>query len=451
MKKRIILMILLVCSVGFAQETLDLEDCIQIALENNSQLRLAQTQVDISETRVVSARSSWLPSVDMSSSAGKTIQGPRSLKENVPVSIDPETGQVIYEQRQINQSKTEWNQYSLGLSLDQTLYDFGRTTNSIRSAKAIKKADQHRLVSQRNQVIANVKKAYFDLLKAFKIRDVYEEAVKAAQENLEYHESMMDLGLMSKAEIYQAKVNMSNHRANLINSKNDIQFARAALNNSMGRNPATPIEVPQQDVAPVFPDYTFEKAVEIALENNEYFKALDLEVKAQEYAIRQAKARYLPVLSGRASYSRVNDDASRVYSSELNEDYSVVIGASFNLNLFNGLADKAEIQRQILIKENALEQLREEKRLLLADVKQYFLQLKAFQDIIELNQMNIEAYEENLKLQREKRRVGSGTELEVTQAQVELVNAQEELVRARYNTQIAAAQLQAVLGIIGQQ
>ena len=448
MKMRIVLMITLFCSFLFAQETLDLDQCIQIALENNSQLRLAETQVQLSETQVVTAKSSWLPAVDLSARTGKTIQGPRSLKENVPVATDPETGQVIYEQRQINQQKTEWNQYSLGLSLNQNLYDFGRTSNSIRSAKAIKKADQHKLISQRNRVIADVKKAYYDLLKTYKVRDVYEEAVRAARENMDYHESMMDLGLMSKAEIYQAKVNISNQRANLINSKNDIQFAKAALNNAMGRNPSTLIEIPQEDVAPVFPEYTFEKAVEIALENNEYLKALDLEVKAQEFGIRQAKARYLPVLSGGASYNRVNDEASRVYSSDLGEDYTISVGASFNLNIFNGLADKADIQRQILNKEAALERLREEKRLLLADVKQYFLQLKAFKDIIELNQINIEAYEENLKLQREKRRVGSGTELEVTQAQVELVNAQEALIRARYNTQIAEAQLQAALGII---
>ncbi|MDZ7723722.1 MAG: TolC family protein [candidate division KSB1 bacterium] len=366
------------------------------------------------------------------------------------MATDPETGRVIYEQRQINQSKTEWNQYSFGVSLDQTLYDFGRTTNSIRTAKAIQKADQHRLISQRHQVIANVKKAYFDLLKAREVKDVYVEAVKAAKENMDYHESMMDIGLMSKAEIYQAKVNISNQRANLINAQNEIQFAKAALNNSMGRNPSTPFEIPQRDVAPVFPDYDFENAVEIALENNEYLKALNLQVKAEEFAIRQAKARYYPVISGGASYNRMNTDAGRVYTKNLDEDYAISIGANFNFNIFNGLADKTAIQRQILNKENALERLREEKRLLLTDVKQYFLQLKAFKDIIELNQMNIEAYEENLKLQREKRRVGSGTELEVTQAQVELVNAKETLVRARYNTKIAEAHLQAALGTIEQ-
>ena len=57
------------------------------------------------------------------------------------------------------------------------------------------------------------------------------------------------------------------------------------------------------------------------------------------------------------------------------------------------------------------------KRLLTADVKQYFLELQAYQDIIEINRENIEAAKENLRLQQEKRRVGSGTELEVTQAQ----------------------------------
>ncbi|MDZ7723723.1 MAG: TolC family protein [candidate division KSB1 bacterium] len=74
MKKRILLMIVLCCSVLSAQETLDLDQCINIALQNNSQLRIAETQVDISGTQVVSARSNWLPTVGLSSGPEKPFR-----------------------------------------------------------------------------------------------------------------------------------------------------------------------------------------------------------------------------------------------------------------------------------------------------------------------------------------------------------------------------------------
>ncbi len=431
-------------------DSLSLKECIDIALQNNSQLRLAEHQVELATTNITTARSNWLPQVDVSTNAGRIIQGPRNLKENVPVDIDPVTGQVIYEQRQILQDATKWDRYGINTSLSQNIFDFGRTTNSIHSAKTLHKVRQHELINTQHLVMVNVKRAFYELLKSYELLNVYQEAVRAAEENLDYYESMLNLGLISKAEMYQAKVNVGNQRTNVINQQNNIQFAKAQLNNALGRDPNIPIEIRRNSDKPLFPDYDFEKASEIALENNEILKALDLRVKAQEFSIRAARARYLPVIGGQISYSRNNTDAGRVYTTKLDEDYSISFGAQFSLNIFNGLADKAEIQRQILNREMALENLREERRLLLTDVKEYFLQLAAFKDIIEINKENIDAYEENLRLQREKRRVGSGTELEVSQAQVELVRAREALVSAEYNAMIARAQLEAALGIIEQ-
>jgi len=304
------------------------------------------------------------------------------------------------------------------------------------------------LFNTRNLVIANVSDKYFELLKAIKLRDVYAEAVKHAEENFEYNQTMMDVGLKSQAEIYQARVNLGNRQTDLINQVNAIELAKAALNSAMGQNPAALIEIKEDMPIPIFSEYNFEEAVDIALENNERLKAIENQVKATEYAIRSAKALYAPSIDARLSYSRNNDDIARVYTTKLDEDFTATIGAGINLNIFNGLADKAEIQRQKLQSEKALETLYEEKRILITNIREYFLMLKAFQDVIRINQENLEAYEENLRLQTEKRRVGAGTELEVMAAQVDVIQAREALVRAEYEAKIYRAYLNAALGII---
>lgn len=440
------------CIMLMAQQNvkLTLEECVDIALKNNSQLRVAQHQVELAATSVTSARASWLPSVNTSFSSGKFIQGAREVKTDVPVGIDPVTQRMIYEERKIYQDQTERMSHSASISLDQNIYDFGRTMNGIRQAKANKKVYEHQLINTKNMVMVNVAEAYYELLKAYKLYDVYKEAVKLAEENLDYSESMLEVGLAARAEIYQALVNVGTNRTNLINQENMIQFAKANLNNAMGQNPDTPVDIVEDESQPLFPDYDFDQAVSIASEQNEELKALEQQVKAYEYSIRAARAQYAPSIGGHVSYSRDNDDISRVYSSKLDEDFSVTIGAGINLNIFNGLADKAEVQRQKLNHQIALESLYEQKRLLIAQVKEYFLALQAYKDIIEINKENLDAYKENLRLQQEKRRVGSGTELEVTQAQVEVTQAQEELVRAEYNAKIRRAYLEAALGIIGQ-
>ena len=110
---------------------LSLDQCIEIALENNSDLRNAGREVDYSKANVVSARAIFLPSVNSSFSSSRAIQGPRQVKMDVPVGVDSETGEYIYEQQTIRQDKYTQNYHSARISLSQNIWDFGRSSNAL--------------------------------------------------------------------------------------------------------------------------------------------------------------------------------------------------------------------------------------------------------------------------------------------------------------------------------
>jgi outer membrane protein len=449
---RLCIMMIFILSSGyvFAQEPqeLSLQDLIQIALQNNSQLRIAEKRVKLSATNVTTAYANILPSINSSFSSGKYIQGERILKTDVPVGIDSLTGQAIYEQRDIRQAKTERQSHQARISLSQNIFDFGRSYYGIKEANALKNSAVHTMISTRQSVILNVKRAYYELLKAYGLEEVYQEAVKLAKEQVDRSQTMMDIGLASQAEVYQARVNLGSQRMKLITQQNLTEIAKANLNNALGRNPSTPIKVASNDGSQIFSEVDFDEAVNTALENNQEIKTLEMDAKANSYAINVEKARYLPTIGASVTYSRNNDDITRVYTSELNRDYTATIGIGADLNIFNGFSDKAAVQRASLNYQITLENLVEQKRLVTADVKQFFLELKAYTDILEIDQENIEAAQENLRLQQEKRRVGSGTELEVTEAQVGLTEAKSNYVNAEYDAKIAKANLEAAMGTI---
>lgn len=433
----------------FGQEkVLSLNECIDIALENNSSLRNADRRVDIAKANVVTAKSGFLPRINSSFSSGKYIQGPRQIRTDVPVGFDPTTGQGIYEERTIRQESTSRNYNSARVSLSQNIWDFGRSSNYIKTANAEREASEQSKLSTQHAVVLNVKAAYFNLLKAEKLYEVYADAVALAKEQVDRSETMMDIGLASKAEVYQARVNMGTNKRQAITQKNIIEMAIADLNTALGINPNTPTKVKEVDEVPSFLEYEFEEAVNTAFENNPYIKSLDLSVKVSLYNLRAAKARYMPTVGASVAYSRSNDELSRVYTTNLDEDYTATLGAQVDLNIFNGFSDKAEIQRQRLYYEIAMEDLAEQKRLIVSDVKQYFLELNAYEDILEIQTENIDAAKENLRLQQEKRRVGSGTELDVTDAQVGLTRAQSDYVSAEHEAHVARARLQAAMGVI---
>lgn len=445
-------MIFLFMGVHFAvaQETkvLSLKDCIEIALKNNSSLRNAARQHLVAKANVMTARSNFLPSVNASFSSGKYIQGARLIKQDVPVDYNPATGKYIYEQRSTFQDRTDRNFNQARISLNQQIFDFGRSINELKQAKANRDASEQDMLSTRQAVVQNVKVAFFELAKAEKLEEVYNDAVKLAKDQVDRAKTMMDIGISSQAEVYQAKVNWGSNKRNYITQKNNVEFAKANLNNALGWDPNTSVEIIQETSAPVFFEYKFDDAVNIAIENNPQIKSLELTVKNYLYSKRAAKAQYYPSLDASVSYTRSNDERSRVYSTKLNEDYSASLGLQMDLNLFNGMRDKAQIQRETLNYQMAVENLAEQKRQIVAQVKQHFLELEAFKEILDIQRENIDAAKENLRLQQEKRRVGAGTELDVTDAQVQLTRAQSDYVQAEHDAQVAKARLEAAMGII---
>lgn len=447
-----VLLILILVSANLAQqeEALTLDACIKIALKNNSILRNAQRRLQSAGTNVTAATSNFLPSVSLSLGSGRFVQGARVIKQDVPIGLDPRTGRIIYEQKEIYQNRVERNYNQAQISLNQTLFDFGRSIFTLKQARAQRDASKYSMLNTRQSVILNVEQAYYELLKAQRLADVYQEAVNLAEEQVNRAQTMMDIGLASQAEVYQAKVNLGTNQRNLLTQKNLVAIARANLNNALGRDPSIEVRIIEDESAPIFPQYSFEEAVRVAIENNQEIKALELQAQSYYYNYKVAQTLFMPTIGANLTYTRNNDEISRVYTAQLDKDYSANIGARFNLNIFNGFSDKAAVQRESINYQMALEDLMERKRTLTVEVKQYFLELKTYQDILEINKQNIEAAKENLRLQKEKRRVGSGTELDVTQAQVELTRAQTDYISAKYDAQIAKAKLEAAMGRIGE-
>ena len=442
--------LLLVTLPAYAQtgDVFSLEDCIQLALKKNSQLRNASRQTDLASTNVVTARSGVLPRINSSFSLGKYVSGPRVRLMDVPVGFDPITRRVIYEQREIVQSSVERNSYGARVSLTYNLFDFGRSWFRISEAKASALAVSDEYEATRQSVILTVKQRYFELLKAQELVKVYEMAVDAAERQLERTEAMYELGSVAQADVYKARVNLGQQRINLINQRNMVEIARANLNVAMGREPTAPLFIMEYEAADDSVSYTLEEAARIALERNPEIQAMESRLRASRLGIRVARANFLPSFGLSVTYSRDNEFLDKVLTTQLDRDYSVIMGVSMSFNLFNGLADKAELDRQYTSYAIAEENLRETKRNVLADVRRAYLNLKAYREIARLNEDNLKSAEEDLRLAEERYRLGSGTLLEVIDAQVALNRARATYVSSRYDALIALAQLQAAMGIL---
>ncbi|MFQ5709300.1 MAG: TolC family protein [bacterium] len=426
---------------------LSLEECLKIANKNNSTLRNAIHQVDRAGASVMGSYSSILPSINTSFQSGKFIQGARTTSLDVPVGFDSTTGQATFEQTEITQPSASRNTNRASITYSQTLWDFGRSYNGIKQAKASFEAQSYNLTSARQNVYALVKQRYLELLKALKLEQEYVEAVERSKEQLNRTQSMYEIGSVAQVDVYKSEVTLATDEINQINQTNIVDIAKGNLNVAMGRDPNTPIDIKDLDVKINPPDFTLDNAVAIAQANNPDLRRFESDMKSAEYGMRFARGAYWPSLGFSLTYSRDNTAFSKVYGG-LSKNWSVAFGAQLNLNLFNGLSDAAEVGRQSATYSMAKESWYEQKRNIALNVKQAYLNLQAFLKISKINERNLRSAEEDFRLAQERYRVGAGTVLEVTDAQVALTRARVVLVRTKYDAMIARAQLEAAMGTV---
>jgi len=459
----------LLVNVTHAQngKALTLQECIEIALKNNSDFKNAAYQVDRSGADVTASYATILPRITSRLESSRFTVGQSinlrttNVFDTLTVNInnqsrligfprfDPQTGQPVVE-RVLSTSPTQTlNNHTLSISYNQTLWDFGRSIQTIKQAKSAFEASSQNLTSARHAVYATVKQRYLELLKAIKLEQEFQEAVERSKEQLRRTQSMYEIGSVAQIDVYRQEVILGTDEVNLINQQNVLAIARGNVNVAMGRDPEEPIDIMDVDVTPQPLTFTLEEAMAIAEQNNPDLKRFEYEMDSAEHGRKAAKGRYWPAIGVSALYSRDNQQFSRVYGG-FDENYFVSFGASLDFNIFNGLSDKAEVSRQSATYSIAKESFLNRQRTLRLEVKQAYLSLKAYQEIAGVNERNLRAAEEEFRLAHERYRVGAGTQLEVTDAQVSLTRARVNLVNAKYDALIAQAQLESAMGKIAE-
>ncbi|MGH7600017.1 MAG: TolC family protein [bacterium] len=431
--------ILMAVNLAFAQNgrPLTLEECVKLALDSNSQLLNAERRVHVAESGVTIARANLLPRVNANFGSSRTRE------------VFAETRTVLNAGNLFRTDGTYYNFHRAAISLNQTVFDFGATWNSIRQANSVKDASDFTFQSTKQTTIASVHEGYYQLLKDLRLLEVTREAVRQNEEQLKLTESRYEIGAAPQGEVFRTRTTLGDAKIELIRQENAVRNSQAALNVVLGRNPDAPVEVTDLPDVDVTKSYDTDQVMQKALQNNPGLRRYDADMKAASQGMKMARTQFLPTLSLSASYSRSDPNFDPVYSN-FDKTFNANVSANVSWNLFNGFADKAEVDRESANYRIARENKIEQERLLRQQVQQAVFNLEATREISTLNKDNLVSAEEDLRLAQERYRVGAGTLLDVITAQVSLTRAKSTLVRAKYDAKIAEAQLEAAMGTLGQ-
>jgi TolC family type I secretion outer membrane protein len=421
-KKILLLVLLLIISSQTLQaaetiqkgDILTLQQCINTALNNHPAINAAAGTIRQSESKIGQARAGYYPQINIQSDYSRIGQAPTSLRS------DP------------------YNYYSNSLNLNQTLFDFGKTSSSVDIQMLTKQSAEADFQNTAASLVLGVKEAYYSFLKAKMSEIVAKETVNQFQQHFDVAETFFETGKSSKIDVTSAEVNLSNARIQLISVQNALHIARVTLNKAMGL-----ISAPEYDVEEQFYlekiSISFETALAQAYENRPDLLSTGLKKEALEKGIDLNKKGYLPVLSGNAAYGYAGDDTSM--------DKSWNVGVALAFPLFSGLSTKYavdEARANLDVARANEESLRQS---VYQEVQSAWLNRREAFERIEAGRIIVRQAEENVELAKGRYETGVGNSIEITDAMIKLNNAKMTYITALSDFSVAQARLEKAMGV----
>ncbi len=124
--------------------------------------------------------------------------------------------------------------YGAGLALSGRLYDFGRTTEAVRAARAELGASNFDERAERRAILREVRSAYLDWLSASGTRELARRSAESARSLRETAEGRAVEGAVSGAEAAPARYDEARAKLDLERAETDLALARLALERASG-------------------------------------------------------------------------------------------------------------------------------------------------------------------------------------------------------------------------
>ncbi len=318
---------LLVSPVAAADEVLDLERAIDLALENNPFLK------GVEETRhqvEAGVREAW---ADVYPQVAFRTGWNRSRNPSLLNSADFEDLLEFFP----GYSPQQQDLYNLSLELAQPIYHAGKIGAGIKLAKLVVEITDAQIASAQLDAGLIASEAYFRVLESREGLSTIEIQRQARQESLAVVQARYDLGDATELEILQAKAALAELEPIVDRARGAVRVAMINLKAVLNLDEDPDVQE-LKDPLPALPEA--DKALAFALDTRPEFDDLELQLDAYDKQKRIVKADGLPQVNLSGLYghtARVPENLS----DSLYSDWAVALGLRWEF--FNGGRVKAQV------------------------------------------------------------------------------------------------------------
>lgn len=439
--------------------TLSVNDCIELAIKNSPQIQIYQEYINIQDYKAGQVKSNYFPTI------GASVGYDFANTEN-----------------KIRSNHS--NNSSARVALNQLIYSFGKVFSQVKMQKFYKIAAEYDLENAILDTANNVKSAYYAVLAAKANVDIQKANVMVNERQYNRTKAFFEEGLVSKIDLVNEEVYLSDAKINLVSAENIYQNAIVGLNNSMyivnapdynientetfnfknnyaevnliniantttkedgTIEPKEAVLTTQVEKTNILENYQFttypytmEESVERAYKNRPDLLSMEATQNAVKEALNYTKKEYYPNLTGSVGYNWQNNS---YYSSN-----GITLGAYLSTNNLNIMETKLKIKESKSQLEIAKKNVDLVKQNIYFDVQSAYINMIQLEKNIPLMQTKVKQTLENYELADARYEVGLGNFIELQDAKENYNNAQRDYVQTIYRYNVALTDLQTAMG-----
>jgi outer membrane protein len=409
-------------SLAQTPSRLSLKDAEQRALAGHPDVAAAQAAAQAAQQTVREARSAYWPAIFGNVTGAAAPDGTRITAGAL-------------------NNPSVFDRLATGVIATQLVTDFGRTGDLVQTQKLRAGAQEQGATLVRAEVLLDVDRAYFNVLRAQAVQRVAMETVDARQLVVDQTTALASSGLKSGLDLSFARVNLSQAQLLLVQAQGDVQSAFAALNTAMGAPQTSTYELVDEPLAPPSADDAAAMIAQ-ALRDRPDVAAGRLSAQAASKFADAERALFLPVVSaiGTAGVTPYRDSA-------LNEHYSAA-GFNVSVPVFNGGFYSARRSEAAYRAQAADASLRDLENRVARDVTLAWVQSRTAYQRVDLTNQLVAQAADALDLAQQRYTMGLSSIVELTQAQLNKTQADIDQASARYAYQALTSALRFQIGAL---
>lgn len=419
---KLIVILLCIVPVVNARQTWTLKACIDRAKTANLTIRQKQLAIQQANIALKTAQCQRLP----------FLSG--SLNEGYNMGLSPSVSGVY--------SQSNASAANLSVSLSLPLFTGFRIRNGIISAKCDLNASKADKEQAQQDLVIDVMAAYLQVLLEKELTRSAQEQVSLSYKQADKARRMIQVGKLSRSELYDTRAQVAKDSATLIKSQTDQQLAVIDLTQllQLESNNDFDISASGLDTVCVLPDNA-DILYSTALNGYPAIRSAQYRIDKAKADIGVARAGYLPTIdlsagyyNGYYFYYNLKDGANNVsFSKQFYQNQQQVIGATLSVPIFSRLDVKHKVQTATLNMQQQQLALETVKLTLYKTIQQICCRAVAAKGRLHSLQKEEEASQIAYEAVLEKFEVGKANAFEVNEKQTALAKAVSERIQAKYD------------------